>query len=91
MTAPQAPIDAAMEAATPEEVITLEIPRSLFDSAKTFVKGFGQALDAADAATKAASKAAGAQEQMGEGLGGLEGFGAELNAASQSGMGLPPM
>lgn len=87
--APQSPLDSALESSLPEEIITLEIPRSMFDSAKAFVKGFGQALEAADAATKASAKATQAQEQMGEGLGGLEGFGAELNAASQSGMGLP--
>lgn len=88
---PAPSIDEAMASSMPEEIITLEIPRSLFDSAKAFVKGFGQALDAADAATKAGAKAASAQEQMGEGLGGLEGFAAELNAASQGGMGLPPV
>jgi len=83
------PIDAAMQAAQPEETVTVEIPRSVFDAAKTFIQGFGQVLDAADASLKADTKAKDAHSKIAEGLGGLEGFGDELNAASQGGLGLP--
>jgi hypothetical protein len=75
--------------------ITLTLPRETFDQARTFVKAFGQALDAADAAVKAEEKAAGAHEAM-SGImnpqdAGLGGFGEELNAASNSGLGGLPV
>ncbi|MCK9587975.1 MAG: hypothetical protein WC069_06435 [Candidatus Shapirobacteria bacterium] len=91
-----APIEQALADAQPEETVTLEIPRPIFDAAKEFIKSFGQTLDAADSQLKAGQKAVAAQGKMAEQLGtlsgqptGLEGFGDQLTAASQGGMGLP--
>ena len=85
------PIDQAMTDAQPPETITLQLPRPVFDAARDFIKGFGQALDAADASIKAGQKNQDAHSKMSGSLGDLAGFSDELNAASQSGMGLPPM
>ena len=72
--------------------ITITLPRETFDQARTFIKAFGQALDAADATVKAEEKAAGAHETMSgiinpQDATGLGGFGEELSAASNSGLG----
>lgn len=73
------------------EMVTIEIPRPIFEGAKEFIRSFGQALEAADASMKANKKGLDAQARMAESAMGLDGFGAELSAASNSGMGLPPM
>lgn len=73
------------------EMVTIEIPRPIFDGAKEFIRSFGQALEAADAGIKANKKGMEAQGRMAESAMGLEGFGEELSAASNSGIGLPPL
>ena len=77
----------------PEPEITMTMPRATFDMARQFVKAFGQVLDAADAAAKASEKAQGAQANMAEAIptDALAGLGDELNAASNSQMGLPQL
>jgi len=79
--------------ALPEEMemVALEIPRPIFDQAKEFIRSFGQALEAADAGIKANKKGMDAQMRMAESASGLEGFGEELSAMSNGGIGLPPL
>jgi hypothetical protein len=78
------------------EEVTINMPRETFEMAKEFISTLGQALDAADAQIKAGVKATKAGESMDEmmALGaaaapGLEGFGQELSAMSDSKLGLP--
>lgn len=70
------------------ETVVLEIPRDTFDMVVQVVGILKQAIDASNSKVKADEKMAGAEAKAGEVMTGLEGFGAELDAATDRGLGL---
>lgn len=72
--------------------VNLTLSRETFELAKGFIAGLGQAIQAADAQIKAEEKAMKASAKMDEVMlagGELAGFGQELSAMSDAGMGMP--
>jgi hypothetical protein len=77
----------------PEPEIQITLPRSTFDLAKGFIAGLSQSIAAAEAKLKSDEKSAKAAATMNETMAGaadLSGFGQELSAMSDKGLGLPP-
>lgn len=80
--------------AVEENQVNLTLSRETFELAKGFIAGLGQAIQAADAQIKAEEKAMKASATMDQVMADgqeLAGFGQELSAMSDAGLGLPRM